>query len=257
MNFVIIAIDGAFVFMASSVLSLCLFYYFLSYPTSLIMALCLGLIISIFAIKHLYTKRKVISVQNADKKQFAETMIRLNLMKQSKLLQVFKKACAPNQSVETHKDWFYCEEKCTAYFVRFGFSKVTKTDIVRAFNLIGGGDKAVFFCQDYDSEIKEFAVRFKGKIMLKDGKDAFYLLKDTNLLPNEDFSGVYTEKPHFSKAKELIKRKNAKKFFLFGVCFCFFSFFAPIKTYYLIWGGVMLAYSTFLLIFGKPEDKKE
>ena len=66
MNFVIIVIDGAFVFMASCVLSLCLFYYFLDYPASLIMAVCFGVIISIFAIKHLYTKRKLIIVQNAE-----------------------------------------------------------------------------------------------------------------------------------------------------------------------------------------------
>ena len=257
MSFAVIVIDSLFVFMASSVLSLCLFYYFLQYPTSVVMAICVGIIFSIFSVKRLYTKRKKINVQNADKKQFGETMIRLNLMKQTKLLQVFKKACASNQSVTTHKDWFYCPSQHTAFFVKFGFARVTKTDIVRAFNLIGGGDKAVFFAQSFESEIKEFAVRFKGKIILKDGKDTYYLLKETNLIPNEDFTKVYAEKPYFSKAKELIKKKNAKKFFLFGVCFCFFSFIAPFKVYYLVWGGVMLAYSSFLILFGKPEDKKE
>ena len=92
--------------------------------------------------------------------------------------------------------------------------------------------------------------------ILKDGKDAFYLLKERNLIPNEDFSKVYSEKKSVNKLLELLKKKNAKKFFLFGVCFCLFSFISPIKTYYLIWGGIMLVYSTVLILFGKRENEK-
>ena len=253
MNYFVVIIDSLFVFMASFVLTLCLLYYFLEYPTSLIMSICISLIVSIFTLKRLYSKRKRIKIENADKKEFGETMIRLNLMKQSKVLEIFKKACAKDATVIKHKDWFYCQNQNTAYFIRFGFAKVSKTDIVKAFNLIKSQDKAVFFAQSYESEVSEFASRFNGRIILKDGKDAFYLLKEVCLIPNEDYSKVYSEKKYFNKMLGLLKKKNAKKFFLFGVCFCLFSFIAPLKTYYLVWGGIMLIYSALLILFGKDE----
>ena len=56
------------------------------------------------------------------------------------------------------------------------------------------------------------------------------------------------------KMEEIFKKKNAKKFLLFGVTFCLMSFIAPYKTYYIVSGCVMIFFAVILKLFGKQEN---
>ena len=51
MNYLALFLDGVFLFIASFVGCLCLFYFLIPYPFSLVVAFCLGGIITIFGVR--------------------------------------------------------------------------------------------------------------------------------------------------------------------------------------------------------------
>lgn len=260
MRFYIVSLilDLLFIFIACFIVCLCVFYYFIAYPFSIIVSVSVALIITVFASKILLTKQGKTKLKEKDKKSYLESMIRLNLMKENKLIDLFVLAIAKSEKVSKIKNGFYHYATNTLYIVKFCFEGITKKDVVKAFNqLEHQEDKVVFYCESYSQEIKDFAQRFNGKITLLDGKDAFHLLKDSNLLPTEDFSSYYKEKKKVRFKTEILDRKNAKKFFLFGAVFCAFSFFVPIKAYYLFCGCAMMTFAVFLKLFGKTQVKKD
>ena len=248
-----VVLDSLFVFLGSFVVLLCILYYFLPYPYSVVISFFTAIIFCVFAVKKLNEKERKIKIKECDKKLYAHTIIRLNLMKESKLHSLFKTALCKGERVQKRGRGFYGEGTKNVYFISFGFKKVSKADIVSAFNLLRDDEKAIFYSEVYENEIEEFASRFNGRIVLKDGKATFQLLKDKGILPQQDFSSVYVEKKKVNAKAQLLKKKNAKKFFIFGVTFCLLSFLAPFKTYYLIVGGLMTAFSVYLKLFGRAE----
>jgi hypothetical protein len=95
-------------------------------------------------------------------------------------------------------------------------------------------------------------MRFKEKIVLKDLYDAFELLSSAGVLPDTVISESFykNKKPSFD-IRRLFNKKKAKNYLFFGVTFTLFSFFAPIKLYYLIFGSVFLFFSLIVRLFGK------
>ena len=256
MNYLALFLDGVFLFIASFVGCLCLFYFLIPYPFSLVVAFCLGGIITIFGVRLLEKSGRKNSVKQKDKKLYFDTIIRLNLMKESKIEKLFMTALLGTDEIADRKKMgFYSAENKTLYIIRFGFMKVSKADIVRAFNLLGENDRAQFYSESYDQDTISFASRFNRRIILKDGNDAFELLKQKGILPDDDYTEFYVEKKKLKLNVEILKKKNAKKFFFFGVFFSLMSFFVPIKGYYLFCGSVMMIFAIFLKLFGKDQPK--
>ena len=243
-----ILIDSLFLLFASFVISIFILNYFLPHPYYVVISLTISALISLFSARFFLSLSNKKLVKKEHKKLYNDTLIRINLMKKEDLVKLIISAMQIKQATNL-KNGFYDNETDTLYIVKFGFENLTKADVVRAFNL--NEKNVVFLCQDYDQDIIDFAKRFNGKITLKDGKYLFNLLKENTLLPNNDFSAVYNEenKPIFKK--QILKKKNAKKFLFFGVMFCFFSWFVPYKIYYVSWGILMISFSIYLKFFGK------
>lgn len=252
-NYIAFILDGLFVFIGGFILSFCVLYYLIPYPYSIIVSLSLSGLLLVLALKILNSKQNKTNLFRKDKKLYTDTIIRLNLMDEQKLIELFQNAVCPNATIKPLSRGFLCEQTDTAYLISFGFNKVKKSDVVRAFNL-PNAKKAVFFAENFEKEVIDFASRFNGKITLYDGKDCFNFLKEKELLPTEDFSQYYSQnaKPIFKK--QILDKKNAKKFLLFGVVFSFFSFLVPYKLYYLICGGLMISFSLYLKLFGKSQE---
>lgn len=247
-----ILLDSIFVLVTSFILFLFVFYYFIPYPYSIALTFVLSGFITIFASKFLSRKQNKVKLSEKDKKLYADTLIRLNLMEENKLIELFKSALKLTYPPEDiNANTFYDHQNNVLYCVKFGFQKVTKTDIVRVFNKLSPNGKAVFYAESFEQDVINFSERFNKRFSLKNGKEAFLLLKENNLLPNEDYSLYYNEKKKPKIKAELFNKKSAKKFLLFGVAFLFFSFFAPIKTYYLVCGCIMMVFAIIIILFGK------
>ncbi len=250
-----ILLDSIFVLITSFILFLFIFYYFTPYPYSIVLTFVLSGFATILASKFLSRKQNKIKLSEKDKKLYLDTLIRLNLMQEDRLIDLFKSALKLDYPPEIiNENTFYDHQNNILYCVKFGFQKVTKTDIVRAFNKLSPNGKAIFYAESFEQDVINFSARFNKTFTLKDGKETFTLLKDSNLLPSEDYTEYYNEKKKPKIKAELFNKKSAKKFLLFGVAFLFFSFFAPIKTYYLVCGCVMMIFAIIIILFGKTKQ---
>jgi hypothetical protein len=250
-NFISIFFDGMGVFFGLFILAVVLLNYFIPYPYTIIISLSISIIFTMFSVKRMNFTRSKKGKELLEKKKTAKAVTALNLMKKQDLDTLLIKAL-DLLDAKAVNGGYYCKSQNKGFLFKFGFEKVTKADVVRAFNL--GGEKAEIYAESFDKEVVEFAGRFNGKIELFDGVKTVNLLSSKGVLPSENYSSFYTEKKKPVFKKELLYKKNAKKFLIFGVTFCFFSFFAPIKAYYLICGGLMISYSIFLMLYGKEKD---
>ena len=151
------------------------------------------------------------TVYKFEKKKTAKAVTALNLMKKQDLDTLLIKAL-DLLDAKAVNGGYYCKSQNKGFLFKFGFEKVTKADVVRAFNL--GGEKAEIYAESFDKEVMEFAGRFNGKIELFDGVKTVNLLSNKGVLPSENYSSFYTEKKKPVFKKELLYKKNAKKFFL-------------------------------------------
>ncbi len=250
-NILPIVLDSLFLFFASLIICVFILNYFLPHPLPVVISLTVSGMICMLGANIFLSRSSKKFIEKQDKKLYAETLIRLNLMKKERLVNLVVLAMQIKDA-KILKDRFYDNNSHTLYLFKFGFETLTKADVVKAFNLTQ--DKIVFLCHEYSDEVKSFADRFNGKIILKDGKYLFNLLKERDLLPKNDFSGVYNEKNKPIFKKRILQKRNAKKFLFFGVILCFFSLFVPYKFYYVVWGVLMISFSIYLKLFGKAVE---
>ena len=255
LNYFALFLDSVFLFLALFVGLLCIFYFLIPYPYSVILAFCIGGVLAIFGAKFLGDKQNKKHIKSKEKKLYFDTIIRLNLMKPDKLKNLFIKLYSTkNEQVIRKKHGFYLPQSKKLYVTKFAFEKVTKADVVRAFNYLQKEEVAVFLAESFEPDIVAFGNRFNKRIIFLDAPDIFNDLKDKGLLPTQDFTTYYTEKKKITFGAEIFKKKNAKKFLLFGVTFCLMSFIAPYKTYYIVSGCVMIFFAVILKLFGKQEN---
>ena len=241
-NLVSLFLDGVFVFIGFFILGIIFLNYFVPHPYSVVIAISLSGIFTLFSVKKMLSSRQKKSKASFGKKQISKTLTALNLMDKKSLDELLLNALEITDGKMVNGG-YYSKSQNKGFLFKFAFEKVSKSDVVKAFNL--GGEFAEIYSESFDKEVIEFAERFNGKVVL---------LSEKRLLPNVDYSAFYTERKKPIIKKELLYKKNAKKFLIFGVTFCLFSFFAPIKIYYLISGGLMISYSIFLMLFGKEKE---
>ena len=249
-NFFPIVLDSLFLFFASFVLLVFSLYYYLPSPYHVVISLTLSAVICLTTARFLTARSNDKHIKNQEKKILKDTLLKLNLMKNERLISLIISALEL-KDYSLVNNGFLDNKTNTLYLVKYGFENLTKADVVKGFNLNEKG--VVFLCQEYDQEIIDFASRFNDKIVLKDGVYLFNLLKEKNLLPKEDFSSLYTEKKRIVIKGKILEKRNAKKFFFFGVMLCFFSLFVPYRTYYLFSGVLMVSFSIYLKLFGKSQ----
>lgn len=247
-----LAIDTAFYFTAGFFLFFIPVNFYLPRPASYVFSATLAIIFTLFTVK-LSFKRKNKKFLSAEKeKKFNSVMVKLNLADEKYAADLFDAAFrAEGFLTEKKRDGVYIPEKNTTAFFRFGFDGVTKTDVVKCFNKILKSQKAEIYAENFSEEVKVFAARFGGKIILTDGRAAYSLLEKHGLLPKKDFT-IDNEKKSGFDFSRLLDKKRAKNYFVFGLLFVFLSYIAPIKGYYLVFGAVFLIFALILKLFGKP-----
>ena len=82
----------------------------------------------------------------------------------------------------------------------------------------------------------------------------YAFLKENNSLPPEKYEFSDKKLKGLTLLKTLLEKKKAKRFFAFGFIFLAFSYFVPIKVYYVVFGCAFLIFALFLTIFGQTEN---
>ncbi len=245
----------------SAFTSFIIFFVLLNYtmrkPYSYILAACGAALILLVAFKVGLCKNKRNNIRRKDEKSYTQTMVQLNYQLKALTLSLFEKAFTTQGKVAVRKRGTLCvEEDNEVHFFAFGFDGVSKAQVVRAYNHLDKSDVAVIWAEGFTDDVKLFAWRFDGRIRLQEGSDAFNLLKSTNCLPSPTCPVAKEISTKPQAIKNLINKKRAKNYAVFGIVFIAMSYFVPIKLYYLICGCVFLFASLVVRLFGQtPENK--
>ncbi|MBO4252065.1 MAG: hypothetical protein J5911_05350 [Clostridia bacterium] len=247
-----IILDTLFYLVAGFFLFFVLINYYLPRPASYVLSATLAVIFTLITVK-LSLNRKQKKFSSAEKeKKYRVAMTKLNLSDERSVAALFEKAMlAEGYLIEKKRGGIYIPESKKTLFFRFGFDGVSKTDIVKCFNSINKAEKAEIFSEKFSDEIKAFAARFGGKIILTDGKATYLLLEKHALLPVGDPMLFGEEKKPSLDFSRLFDKKRAKNYLVFGLLFVFLSYIAPIKGYYVAFGAAFLIFALILKFFGK------
>lgn len=245
-------LDSIFYLVAGFFLSFIFVNFYIPRPASYVLAMTIALIFTLFGVKLSVNKKQKNFSSEKKEKQFNEVMTKLNIYGEKTVSNLFEKALKEEGFItERKRGGIYIAEKNTTVFFRFGFDGVSKTDIVKCFNKISKREKAEIYSESFSEEVKDFAARFGGKIVLTDGKTAFLLLEKHNLLPKAGLDLCGEEKKPALDFSRLLDKKRAKNYLVFGLLFVFLSYIAPIKGYYLAFGALFLVFALVLRFFGK------
>ena len=246
-------VDIIFAFIISFILSTVLVSYFLPFPYSVIVSFCLAVIFSVFTVKLLKKRRENRLEAEREKENLSAVTDFLNSSAAKSNCELFFNAYKNLNKFPQKTEGGICLA-CdnTSVFLRFSFDPVKKSDIFKIANKLRAERKAVIFSETFSDEVVLFAARFNGKIILKDGKDAYELLKSANSLPKVTTAAIKEKKPSADFSR-LLDKKRAKNYLIYGVFFTVLSYFAPIKLYYLIFGAVFLLFSLIIRLFGKEK----
>ena len=234
------------------ILSLVIFNFLLPYPFSIVNSGFISVIASLLFYLRQGAKRKSQLVNKLEQKELALLMSELNFsdrQEQNELIEnALKKA---GYLTERKKGAVFIKDKNAVIICRFSFAKVSKADVVRAYNLITKTQTAYILAESFDLELLSFAQRFDQRVVLVDGAKIYTFLKEHHSLPkNYKYKGFFEKKTKAS-FKPLLDRKKSKTFFVFGLLLLLFSYISPLKLYYIVCGCVFLIYSLVLRLLGK------
>lgn len=245
-------LDTLFYFIAGFFLFFVFVNFYFMRPASYVLSATLALIFTLFCVKLSAAKKQKRFSSVKEEKLFNSVMSYLNLSDEKTVIPLFEKALrAEGFLLEKKRGGTFIPELNTTVFFRFGFDGVSKTDVVKCFNAIKKSEKAEIYAETFSEEIKAFAARFGGKVILTDGRAAFALLKKHELLPTKDADVFTEEKKPALDFSRLLDKKRAKNYLVFGLLFVFLSYIAPIKGYYVAFGAAFLIFALALRFFGK------
>lgn len=233
-----------------------IFGFFLTAPFTFILSGLAGALTALVGVK-VFLKKKGASIKSKeDQRLYDEFIEGLNLMSPKNIDDFFIGAAKTSGLIAVKKRGFiYIADKKCALFTVFNYAEPRKTDVVKAFNALSKGDKAAIISKDFSEELKAFAARFDGKIVLVDGKTLFYRLKENNALQIPKNRLPLTPPAKNKPIKNFLDRKKSKTYLLFGLLFFLFGFISPFKTYYAVCGAFFLLVSLILRFFGKRHDR--
>ncbi len=220
--------------------------YFLPRKSALILGVTFSLAFSLFIFSALKKKKAKQFLSKQEKKNMENFVTLLNFLKKKDILLYLQNLFGG----EIKNGRLYDTANKKILSVKFGYSPITKADVVREFNALKNGYSSVIY-GEFSQEIVDFKNRFNKKVELKTGEDLFLSLKEKGLLPNKQPPLKVEQKKRYDLSL-LLQNKNARKTCVFGILMLIFSYFVPYKTYYLITGGLFLALSLTAKLFGKP-----
>lgn len=247
-------IDSFFTLIFGFVFSCLLLNYFFEPIYSLIISASLAILLSLFVAKISYSSYKKRKQKDYTARLIKSTLNELDFLSSSSLFNLFFKAYSDDlKNPEKRKNAIFLPQDNLLVVLLFGFKPTTKVEIVKAFNALNEGEKAVILSTEFTKEIKDFSLRFGNRLTLLESEEVYKILKKHDNLPDTVLllpEATATKKFHTPK---IFYKKNAKRFLGFGVMFLFMSYFVPLKIYYLICSGIMLIFGLILTLFGKQQ----
>lgn len=236
------------------ILCFILLNFFLPRPFSIIFSVVLSLLSCIIICKKLIEKDKNKNQNAKEKKERNKMCAQFNFATKCEVNDFFERIInKKGYKTERKKSGIFIKSKSLAVFIFFGFVDVNKSQIVKVFNSITSADTAYVLSENFTQDIREFAKRFDGRIILKDANEIYQYLKENDSLPPQKYEFTDKKPKAIELFKNLLDKKKAKRFFALGFLFIIFSYFVPIKTYYLVFGCLFLLFALFLTIFGKAK----
>lgn len=249
-TFIPLIIDTILSLFLSFILFLLFTNYFFPRPYSIITALILAGLFTLFAFKVLSKNRVKKITKSHDRKEFENTITQLNFMTKAELCDFFEKVLIKKgYSPIKRRNMIYIKDKKALLFFKFGFESVIKSDVLKAFNAKNKNDTSFILSETFSPEVKAFGARF-DKVVLVSAEEIYKYLKDNDSIPEFKYSFNTTKFDRVKAFKSLLDRKKTKTYVLFGVIFLFMSYFVPYKLYYVIVGALFLIFSLICLLFG-------
>lgn len=251
-------VDQLFVAFISFVVCFLFFNFFVERAVAFTLSLCLGSLFTLLSVYRARGKRIKSLLERQELELIQKFTDALNFSSRAEQNSLLEKALK-NKGVqfERKKGGFLIKNKPLAVFMRFGFDKVGKSDILKIFNSVDKCNLIYILSHKFDGEVVDFSSRFDGKIRLISQEKVYAFFKEQNALPSNKYAGFVEPKKNKVKLVNLLKKSNAKKFLLFGLAFLFMSYFSPIKLYYIICSCLFLIFSLILRLFGKEEKTAE
>ncbi len=232
--------------------------YFTPRPYSFAYAVLFACLCILPAVAFSLNKRKNEAISEKEAARTEETFSALNLMTDDELSDYFLSVyVSTGITAEKTEDGVKLTEKNQVAFFVFAFREVTKTDVVRAFNKISAGEKAILLCEKAAADVIAFAARFDGRLRIKTKAEVYALIRRANVFPAQKIPLLKNPPEKKRKFYFVPDKRKAKTFFKFGLIFCFASLFVPYKIYYAVCGAISLILSLSLKIFGKTENECE
>ncbi len=223
--------------------------FFIVDKFALLFAIALAAAYAFFHIKRSLEKHAEKTLSSADAKAMRNVMINLQLSSKSKVDELITEALSRNGVNVTQKNGILYDADNRKYYVGcFCCDTLEKKDIVQVYNLLQKDEAACFLAETVTDEVRKFADCLGEKITLKTDKDAYSFFKNADALPEDKYSRLFEK----TKPKRVfLNKKRAKNYLAFSVFFFIFSFFVPIKIYYVCCGSAMLTLAFASLLFGK------
>ncbi|MBR2499235.1 MAG: hypothetical protein IKB67_05940 [Clostridia bacterium] len=251
-----IIIDTLFTAFISFVLTLITLNYFIKGAPAIVLSITFSLIISLSIFKCLLTNRTKEKLSKAEKTAKTNMTNQLNLYSQTQQTNLIERAInSKGCKTERKKGGVFIKEQNIVIFSKFSFDEISKTDIVKAFNNAGREDLIYIFCDAFSPEIKTFADRFDGRIILVGSDKVFRFLTQTDCMPKEKFAFPEGKKLTFCSFKNVFRKEQSKRLAFFGLTLLLTSYFVPIKAYYIIFGGIFLFLSLICRLYGTSTPK--
>ena len=220
-GFSIIA-DVVFVLFAGFFIFLWLFYYFLPYPYSLLLAIVVSALVAVLFLAFTKKKNEKTAIEKADRKKYENAMLDLSIMNKTERLKFF---CSLYKKVygnaKVFKGAVLLENEKRAVFPEFSFSPVGKEKIIKAVEKFPSG--AEILSESFTDEEIRFSKKFGDGVKLTAGAEVFALMKKHNLFPEQKVKLSETAKKHV-RLSFSFEKKKAVSFLLFGSFFILFSF---------------------------------
>ena len=249
-------IDIIFSFFVCFILVFVILSYYIPRPYCFVISVSAAIFFTVFAAKFLKSKQDKLNEKSKNQELFASFLFKLNSSAAKENADLFFNAFKNlGETPQKLRGGIFIKDRGELTFVKFSLSEVQKKDVFHAVNLADKQTKVVIYSESFSQEVVCFASRFNGKVSLKDGKAAFDLLKKANALPELKDAPLPEKKKPTSDFSRLINKKRAKNYLFFGLTFLFFSYFAPFKLYYIIFGATFLVLSLVVKLFGKEEKQ--
>lgn len=249
--------DTLFCLFVSFLISLLLLNYFIRQPFSIIIAAALSIAVGFLAYKFLSKSKGKDALKKQEREALENMCVQFNFSSSEKnnefFLKLFKSL---GYSVERKKGGIFFKDKPVVVLVKFGFTPVTKADVVKFYNDLKKEDVGYILAEEFSSDIKYFISRFNDRLVAVDSAKLYCFLKEKNALPQTQIKFTEKKQKGLALLKNLLYKNKAKNYLVFGLTFLLMSYFFPFKLYYVIVGVIFLLAALFSRLFGLCPDKK-